>query len=176
MRLLLIAATALAVSACDAIESETPLFTGSAAGPKPGLWALLDSACSVPSTAAVQTWAECASPFWVGEGRLTVLTPAPQRPAFLIAEGSPAIVQLSGLDYGRAPEPAPYSYMALRADGPAPFTSARVWGGGCSQGDMPRESFMDGTCRAKTPEAVRDALKAMVEQGPGARAVWIAPG
>jgi hypothetical protein len=43
--------------------------------PKPaeGLWAALDPGCAKPTAANIHLWPHCASPFWIGHGKATVL-------------------------------------------------------------------------------------------------------
>jgi hypothetical protein len=55
--------------------SSFPVVAPPAAPPEPadGLWAALDPGCAKPTEANIHDWPQCASPFWIGHGKATVL-------------------------------------------------------------------------------------------------------
>ena len=174
-RLLPLVGCTLALVACEVVESERPLFAGGGPAPKGGLWALLADNCSTPETTAVQRWPSCATPFWVEGDQLTALSPSPQRSTFVVAAGSPAILQLRAAEEAGDPEDAPYSYAAFRPHGASPFAAADVWLAACMKSDTPVPGFLPDTCTATSSEAVRSVAGAAAAHEPQAKAVWIAP-
>ncbi|HWF75619.1 MAG TPA: hypothetical protein VN694_00455 [Caulobacteraceae bacterium] len=52
-----------------------PVVAPPAPPPEPaqGLWAALDPGCAKPSAANIHLWPHCASPFWISNGKATVL-------------------------------------------------------------------------------------------------------
>jgi hypothetical protein len=175
MRFLLIAGCALALTACEVVESERPLFSGGGPAPAEGLWALLAENCSAPQTTAVHRWPSCATPFWVEGDQLITLSPAPQRMTFVVAPGSPAILQVATPDPPQEPAGAGYTYAGFRPRGASPFKAADVWAGACVKGEMPAAGFRPDSCTAIRPDAVRNALAGASAQEPQAQAVWVAP-
>ena len=175
MRLVVVTIAALALTACEVVESERPLFSGGGPAPEEGLWALLADNCSPPQTTAVHKWPSCATPFWVEGDQLTTLSPSPQRMTFVVAPGSPAILQVAAPDEPRDPGDGAYSYAGFRPRGASPFKAADVWLGGCVKGEMPADGFLRDSCTATGPEAVRRALAGAAAHEPHASAVWVAP-
>ena len=175
MRFVVITIAALALTACEVVESERPLFSGGGPVPAEGLWALLPDDCSTPQTTAVHEWPSCATPFWVEGEQLTTLSPAPQRMTFVVAPGSPAILQVGASDAPREPGEEAYSYAGFRPRGASPFKAADVWLVACMKGEMAADGFLPDSCTATGPEAVRSALAGAAAEKPQAVAVWIAP-
>ena len=171
----------LALAACDPmIWSDAPLFTASGGQPRPGLWAVLEDGCTSPATAAVEDWPPCAAPVWIRDDRLTVMMMNPARSQYVLAEGAPAVLQLSepeGGDPAEGERPS-YTYVAVAPDGPAPYTRGRVWTSTPCPPDAAAVAGIQGDeddCRARTADAVRAVLKAATAAEPGRRIVWVAP-
>lgn len=184
----------LLLAACDSVSSDQPLFAADASSARQGLWALLENdSCPVPQDARVQDWPSCSTPVWVSASSVTYLFSGPIRQDVVVSTGQPWIAQLAPPQGGVAPfvtdsaptgplqagaEPGRYTYLALKPEGPAPFSKARVWQLPCPGLDepLPREMSRadDGACLAGTTGAVRSAAAYAMNSGPGYRAVWVA--
>ena len=163
------------------VQSERPLFTSGAGRPKPGLWAVLAHGCETPTTPAVQRWPACAMPVWIEDGTLTFVMMQPMRTTFLVAAGSPAVLQMANPKEappgGTPPKPG-YSYLAVEPQGRAPYTRGRVWLAGCPREDdtsTPDLEHGDGSCVAATATAVRAVLAETIKREKPQTAVWVAP-
>ena len=171
-RLLVLLVAVSGLAACnEMINSDQPLFSRGDGTLRPGLWAVLDTGCASPGTAAVQTWADCAMPIWVTDDTATVLMPKPTRGDFLLAAGDPRVVQVGFRDETGA---TGYSYAALRPEGAAPYVRASVWMNGCPEAIAGPQA--EETCTATSAEQVRRGLAALVKESPAKHAVWIAAG
>jgi len=78
VRRILVIAMLLGVSAC-AHHQLARAVPGQAPPPPPaprpaeGLWVALDPGCAKPTATNIHAWPHCASPFWIGRGKATVL-------------------------------------------------------------------------------------------------------
>ena len=182
MRALAAVWVALGLAACDPmVESDKPLFSATGGQAKPGLWAVLADGCAAPTTAAVQRWPACAMPVWVEDGALTFIMMQPMRTQFLIAQGSPGVLQMENLKDappgGSPPKPG-YSYLAVEPEGRPPYIRGRVWVAGCSREKPPSITDVEATeseCRASTAAGVRAALTEAIKREKPQAAVWVAP-
>ena len=172
IRLLLVFAM-LALGGCDPAVSRRPLLTEGGSTPHPGLWALLEPDCPNPTSSAVQTWPECATPVWVRPGEATtIVLRHPVRSALVLAAGEPRIAQVAV--EGDVGEPR-YSYFAFRPQGAAPHRSALMWFIVC-EGDRDR-SEEEGECLVEDEGELRRLAKLAVGDPAAAiRAVHIGPG
>ena len=175
---------ALCVGACSPqVSSTVPLMARGSVQPRPGLWAFLDPHCPAPTSSHVETWRECATPVWLSEGTATLLAPGPKRARFLIDDGDPGLVQMTGSINAMSPahpqtDPA-FSYLAVApGNRGAELTSARVYELRCPTRDQRTVRGLsvaqDGSCLATTLAAVRTVARA----GGGGQvwaAVWVAP-
>jgi len=162
----LLALLALSAAACDEVGSTRPLLTSGAWTPEPGVWALLEIGCAAPTTPAVESWPECASPVWTADGVATVLGPV--RSEFIVADGDPRILRLTEDDAdGRT-----FRYYAVRMQGPPPHRAATVWPISCSdEAGAPPEA----ACMVTNEAELRRRARAALSQEPVGRAVYIGP-
>jgi hypothetical protein len=76
VRRILVIGMFLGLGACAHHQIAQAVVPGPApVAPRPaeGLWAALDPGCAKPTAANIHTWPHCASPFWIGRGKATVL-------------------------------------------------------------------------------------------------------
>ncbi len=178
----------LLLAGCAAgMVSERPLFeAGGTDRLEPGLWAVLDEDCAAPASADLTRWEPCAVPVWIGENELTAVALQPFRSAYLIAGGTPRIVQRHaegggyGPDSGNGrPETDRYDFWVIEAEGPSPFRRIGLWNVGCPEGrEMPMSDsgeIRSGSCLAESAAAVREAALAGQGRDKMRRVVWIAP-
>jgi len=149
---ILVAALALPLAACNVVVSQKPWFTASPGDPRlsPGLWvALQNGACSFSPTAKLETWPDCAKPFFV---RGTELLGAPEArqgeppldPAVfsdlgkwqgstpVMVAGNPLVMQLRSdvMQNGAPAGDGFYLYLAMQPqvrDGDGTIRAVRIW-------------------------------------------------
>jgi len=79
VRRVLVIAILLGLSACASHRHArlSPVNAQAEAPPPPrpaeGLWVALDPGCAMPTATNIHAWPHCASPFWIGRGKATVL-------------------------------------------------------------------------------------------------------
>ena len=121
---------AIALTACmPQVVSREPLFRQGEASMRPGLWALLANDCATPTNAQVFDWPSCATPARLRPGELTIFMPGPVRGEFVLAAGTPNIVQsrLSVEDVTEQRDSPGFAYYSFVPDGAVPpFTSGTV--------------------------------------------------
>ncbi len=102
LKAIIVGWVALALAGCNAVYSETPLFSPSdAAGSpplRPGLWASDDPKCHFNETRAVQRWPKCASWILVRPGQVLELNAGVTPPTwkstdYVLAAGEPRVLQ-----------------------------------------------------------------------------------
>lgn len=177
-----LAAAVLLLSACaTGMTSPRSLFAAGSARLEPGLWAALGDGCAAPQDDAIQRWPGCATPIWVEPGRLTVVGVRPMRSSYVIATGTPLILErhAEGSGFGAPmdesgpvpPQPDKWDFWVLEMDGAPPFRRGLVWNVRCP----PRpEQRLDDTCDADDAAAVRGAARAGQGRNERRRVVWIA--
>lgn len=197
------AGLAIAIGGCmPQVVSREPLFRQGEASLRPGLWALLAPDCARPAHAQVFDWPSCATPARLRPGELTILMPGPVRGEFLLADGTPHVVQsrLGVEDATDQGDPLGFAYYSFVPDGSGPlFTSGTVRvlrcpeddeipiegmtleGAGSNadqaEGEFEVEGLAHGErsrCEAATAEAVREAARRALVKRPEWQAVWIA--
>lgn len=138
MRHLASVGLAVLLSACGgSIESEHPLFGAGADGFKPGMWAAvsIEEPCELPKDAAIFNWPDCAAPILIESGTAAYFTPAHVRVAFIVADGTPRIIQsdkdvFGGImdqpDKAVARTPDHRFYASFYPDSSPPFTAGRI--------------------------------------------------
>jgi hypothetical protein len=186
----LIALAGLWTGGCaSGLYSSEPLFTPAKEQLKPGLWALMAPDCTtVPTSASIPDWPNCAMPAWVRNQRLTIVMPPVNHFNIVMSDGTPRILQIdtreaSFYDKGKNLN---YVYWNFMPEGPAPYARGRVRRISCPDTTKPIKGIDPqksgavadvGTCTTAVAGAVREA--ALVppsdkDKGKDGRAVWIA--
>ena len=98
IRLMAIAAAALALGGCNIVISETPVFTAAdaagAPGFRPGLWVKVDGDCAFDPATKASTWPKCADPMVLEADRMVDPSKPGQVIPFILAAGKPRVMQI----------------------------------------------------------------------------------
>ena len=190
---------ALWLAACmPQIESPEPLLEAGSQALRPGLWALLAGDCETPADAQLFDWPSCAIPVRIRHNEIALLTPAPRRAPYLLAEGTPLVLQVriteEEVTGASGPDSSAFTYYSFAPAAGAPLADGEVRMLRCPPDDeMPSEGLTlesdetkaemepepapeapDRRCVASTAAAVREAARRSLSERPDWRAVWIA--
>jgi hypothetical protein len=186
----LVALAGLCVTGCaSGLYSSQPLFTQAKEQIKPGLWALMAPDCTtVPTSASIPDWPNCAMPVWIQKQRLTFVMPPVNHFNLVLSDGDPKILQLEmreATSYDKT-KGLNYIYWSFRPQGAAPFVRGIVRPIRCPEAAKPiagidaqtSNAVADmGTCTTAKAGAVRQAAQVPPsdkEKDKDGRAIWIA--
>jgi hypothetical protein len=114
MRIILLAACALALGGCNYVYSDKPLFSSadSRGAPKlrPGIWMKPEKDCAFEPSGPAKAWPKCAMAMRVLPDRLQSLNDSEKALPYLIAAGDPPILQIP---IGDNPGEGAYVYAGL---------------------------------------------------------------
>ncbi|MBS0295674.1 MAG: hypothetical protein JSR45_05130 [Proteobacteria bacterium] len=92
---------AVALSGCNLVVSEKPMFSAAdaRAAPvlRPGVWTSADSDCAFDPKAAISTWPQCANASIVTRTEIRSPTDASKTAPYLIVAGDPLVMQAKAL-------------------------------------------------------------------------------
>ena len=167
------------LSGCNMVISEAPMFTeGDRAAPTPkdGIWLAEMEDCKFDASQSESEWPECA--LWVvfrNSGREALVSDGKgqsQRIDYLIAAGTPAIIQGKWIDEAKEPEEAYYAFYGLEwrqlaQDGSA---AASTWAVRCGVQERSSSRIqpfpgISAECRPSSKDAIRAAAVASRNAG-----------
>ena len=167
------------LGACNMVISEAPMFAESdrsTLAPKGGIWLAEMDDCKFDASKPESEWPGCA--LWLvvrNSGREVLMSDGKgqsQRIDFLIAVGTPAVVQGKWIDEAKEPEVAYYGYYGIewRQLGVDPFAAASIWAVRCGvQGQSSSEIApypgISAECRPSSKDAIRAAAIASRNAG-----------
>jgi hypothetical protein len=184
-------AAALMTGGCaSGLYSSQPLFTQGKDQLKPGLWALMEPDCAtVPASASIPDWPNCAMPVWVYKQRVTFIMPPVNHFPLVVSDGDPKILQfaLSEASFYEKAKKRDYIYWLFAPEGASPYVRGVVRPIRCPDPAKPIAGISQqdtgavadvGVCVTASAEAVRTAAKAPPpadKKGDdrAGRAVWI---
>jgi len=177
------------LSACNMVISETPIFAESDRAtliPKDGIWLTKVDDCDFDASQPEAKWPECA--VWVvvrNSGRELLVMDGKdqtQRLDYLIAAGSPPVVQGKWIDAAKEPGAAYYGFYGiepqqLATDG---FAAASTWAVKCGvqqQSSSKIQPFpgVSAECRPSSKDAIRSAATASRAAGEVMTWRWLRP-
>jgi len=172
------------LSACNMVISETPMFAENDradVAPKDGVWLANQEDCDFDASQPEAKWPECAVWVVVRNSTRELLVndgkDQSQRINYLIASGTPSIIQGKWVDEAKEPGAIYYSFYGLewRQLGPNGFAGASVWPVQCGLQDRPGSdirpfSGISAECRPSSRDAIRSA--ATVSRATGEVASW----
>jgi hypothetical protein len=187
-------ATALALLAAattggcaSGLYSSQPLFVQGKEELKPGLWAVMAPDCTtVPTSAAIPDWPNCAMPVWIYQRRATIVLPPVNHFNLVVSDGEPRILQFDTREasFHDKAKPLNFIYWRFAPEGAAPYVRGIVRPIRCPDPAKPIAGIAAsasgavadvGTCTTASADAVRRAaLVAPGEKDKDGRAVWIA--
>jgi hypothetical protein len=177
----------LAAGCASGLYSSQPLFTPGKDRLKPGLWALMAPDCAtVPTSASIPDWPNCAMPVWIYKDRLTFVVPPVNHFNLVLADGTPRILQFDMREasfYDKSKN-LNYIYWSFVPEGAAPYVRGVVRPIHCPDPAKPIEGIAPsasgavadvGTCVTSSAAAVgKAALVPSADKDKDGRAVWIA--
>jgi hypothetical protein len=175
------------LGACNMVISETPIFAENdraTSGPKIGIWLAEMDDCRFDSSQPESEWPECA--LWVvirDSGREVLLVDGKgqsQRVDYLIAAGTPAIIQGKWIDEAKEPEEDYYGFYGLERRQVAPdgFAAALTWSVRCGVQEPSSSRIqpfpgISAECRPSSKDAIRSAAVASRNAGEVMSWRWI---
>jgi hypothetical protein len=186
----LIVLAGLWTSGCaSGLYSSQPLFTQAREQLKPGLWAMVAPDCgTVPTSASIPDWPNCAMPVWIYKQRLTFIMPPVNHFNMVLSDGNPKILQFEMREasfYDKTKD-LNYIYWSFIPEGAAPYVRGIVRPIRCPDAAKPiagidaqkSAAVADvGTCVTATASAVRQAALVAPtdkDKDKDGRAIWIA--
>ena len=153
--------------------------------PAEGLWAALDPGCARPTAANIHLWPHCASPFWISNGKATVLVSgaASKRTVrdvsyaadYSFTPGTPLIAQVGTPRDG-------YVWLALTdldRDSAGRLIGASGAAVPCATpdtGELVAKPRMNGCGGVGVDELRKAAVQTLQDHGSLTKITWIAPG
>ena len=141
-------------------------------GPQMGLWAVLQPGCARPTSSAVHTWPECATPVWLQPGQATTIVQSPVRSEFVVGTGTPRLAQVT---HENEAGERRYRYFAFRTLDAAPHRSALVWVVFCDPERTPPQDA-EAECLVDSEDELRRLARIAVSRGEAGRAEHMGPG